>query len=123
MKIISRTMHGVLDYLVGIALIAAPWLFGFARNGAETWTPVIIGSVILIYSLFTNYELGVFREIQMSTHLWLDRMSGLFLAVSPWLFNYNELVYLPHLLVGLLILLVAMMTRLEPDTLRTHMHA
>ena len=38
-----------MDYLMGILLIASPWLFGFDRGGAETWVPVIlgIGAIIL----------------------------------------------------------------------------
>ncbi len=40
MKIISRKLHGFLDYLVGIVLIAIPLLFGFAGDGPATYIPV-----------------------------------------------------------------------------------
>lgn len=30
MRFIPTKIHGVLDYIAGLALIAAPWLFGFA---------------------------------------------------------------------------------------------
>ena len=33
MRFIPTKVHGVLDYLVGAALIVAPWLFGFAGMG------------------------------------------------------------------------------------------
>lgn len=56
MQIISTKAHGVLDYLMGILLIASPWLFNFNRGGDETWIPVILGSAIILYSLFTDYE-------------------------------------------------------------------
>ncbi len=44
MRIIPTKIHGILDYIVAMALIAAPWVFGFANNDAETWVPVIAGA-------------------------------------------------------------------------------
>ena len=85
MRFISTKTHGVLDYLMGVILIAAPWVLGFARQGAETWVPVVLGAGAIIYSLMTNYELGMTKVISMRTHLGLDMMSGIFLALSPWI--------------------------------------
>ncbi len=114
MRFIPTKIHGVLDYLIGILLIAAPWIFGFADNGPATWVPVLLGAGVILYSLFTNYELGAVRSISMPAHLWLDGLGGLFLAVSPWLLNFDEYVYLPHLLVGLFEIGTALMTHTRP---------
>src|SRR3954453_23850407 len=99
MRVISTKAHGILDYLVGVFLMSAPWILGFAQHGAETWVPVILGAGAILYSLFTNYPMGVAKRISMGTHLGLDILSGIFLAVSPWLFNFNDYVYLPHLII------------------------
>lgn len=129
MKMLSTKAHGVLDYLVGILLIVAPWLLGFARGGAETWGPVILGAGAIVYSLLTNYELGVFRTISMRTHLTLDFISGVFLAASPWIFGFNDYVYLPHLILGLFELGAVAITETVPArgheriTGREHRHA
>lgn len=114
MKIISTTLHGVLDYLVGILLIASPWLFGFYLGGAETWVPVALGSATIIYSLFTDYELGVFKSISMNGHLTLDMLSGIFLAASPWIFNFSDAVYTPHLWLGIGEIVVVLLTDQVP---------
>jgi hypothetical protein len=111
MKIIPRKIHGILDYLVGIVLIAAPWILGFADNGPATYVPVVLGVGALLYSLLTNYELGVLRVIPFRVHLILDVLSGLLLAASPWLFGFADRVYLPHLLVGIFEVLAGLMTR------------
>jgi hypothetical protein len=50
MKAISTKVHGVLDYLVGIILIAAPWLLNFYRGGAESWVPILLGIGTVMYS-------------------------------------------------------------------------
>jgi hypothetical protein len=102
MRFIPTKVHGVLDYLMGVLLIAAPWLLGFARGGAETWVPVILGAGVIVYSLLTDYELGIAQTISMRTHLTLDLLSGILLAASPWLFGFNEYVYMPHLILGIL---------------------
>ena len=114
MKVIPTRVHGMLDYSVGLLLIAAPWLLGFARGGAETYVPVALGVGALLYSFFTNYELGVVRSLPMPTHLALDMASGVLLAASPWLFGFADYVYLPHLLVGLMEIAIAAMTERQP---------
>lgn len=119
MRFISTRVHGVLDYLVGILLIAAPWLLGFYRGGAETWVPVALGIMALVYSLLTNYELGVIRVLSMPAHLVLDLLSGILLAASPWLFGFINEIYLPHLVLGLFEMAAALMTRKVPSYVST----
>lgn len=114
MRFIPTQIHGVLDYLVGVLLIAAPWLFGFADTGAAQWIPVILGAGAILYSLLTRYELGVAKLIPMPIHLWFDGLSGLFLAASPWLFGFADIVWLPHLVVGLIEIGAALMTETTP---------
>jgi hypothetical protein len=114
MRFIPTKVHGYLDYLMGALLIAAPWLFDFAAGGAETWVPVILGAGAILYSLMTDYELGVTKGISMRTHLMLDLMSGILLAASPWLFGFADYVWEPHLILGLLEIGAALMTKREP---------
>lgn len=114
MGLLTTRVHGVLDYLVGAALIAMPWLLGFASGGAETWVPVAAGVATLLYSLFTDYELGVIRRIQMPVHLWLDGVAGVLLAASPWLFGFDQRVWIPFVAVGVMELLVALLTQTIP---------
>lgn len=127
MRIISTKMHGVLDYLVGIFLIVSPWIFNFADGGAKMWIPIILGAGALVYSLMTNYELGVFKTLSMKTHLTLDLLSGILLAASPWIFGFADTVYMPHLILGILEIGASRMTKTQPEgnynqsgTTRTH---
>jgi hypothetical protein len=111
---LSTRVHGYLDYLVGALLIAAPWILGFARGGAESWVFVAAGAAALLYSLFTDYELGLVRRIQMPVHLWLDGISGILLAVSPWLFAFDDTVRIPHVAAGVFEIAVALLTNTIP---------
>jgi hypothetical protein len=107
-------IHGMLDYLLGALLIASPWALGFGAGGAETWVPVGLGALLLLYSLFTDYELGLVKRLQMPAHLLLDVLSGLLLAVSPWLFGFDTHVWMPHVVLGLAEVAVAAVTNTVP---------
>ena len=115
MHIIPTKIHGILDYAMGLLLIASPWLFDFARDGAETWVPVVLGISTILYSLVTNYELGVSGKISMKTHLGIDLASGIFLALSPWIFGFSDYVYLPHVILGLTEVAAVLLSKTEPE--------
>ena len=123
MRILSTRAHGVLDYLVGVLLIASPWIFDFARGGAETWVPVILGASAIIYSLFTDYEYSISRQLSMGTHLGLDLFSGIFLAASPWIFGFADYVYVPHLVLGIAEIGAVLITERKPSTAGTRHHS
>jgi hypothetical protein len=114
MRFIPTKIHGYLDYIVGVLLIAAPWLFDFAKGDAETWVPVVLGVGTIIYSLITDYELGASKMLSMRTHLMLDLFAGIILAASPWLFGFADYVYGPHLIVGIIEIGAALMTKTQP---------
>jgi hypothetical protein len=115
MRFIPTKVHGVMDYLMGILLIASPWLFDFNRGGMETWIPVILGVGALVYSVMTDSELGLTRTLTMPTHLTLDLISGILLAASPWIFGFADYVYLPHLVLGIVEIGASLMTKREPS--------
>jgi SPW repeat-containing protein len=120
MKIISTKTHGIIDYVVGLLLIAAPWILDFARGGAETWVPVVLGAGTIVYSLMTDYELGAFRMLSMRTHLAIDLVAGFFLALSPWIFGFADYVWAPHVIVGVMELVAVALSSSVTSTERRH---
>jgi len=121
---ITSRLHGIIDYVVGVALIAAPWLFGFANfedYAVASYTPIIVGVLIIGMSLLTNYEYSVAKVIPLKTHLVMDTLVAVFLAISPWLLSFSDYVYAPHLIVGIAELLVVSMTTRFPYRSRGHL--
>lgn len=114
MRFIPSSVHGVLDYVVGLFLITAPWVLGFADLSIPATVIIAVGAINLVYSLLTNYELGILRILSMPLHLWLDFISGALLAVSPWLLRFSKKVYLPHLLLGLLEMSASLLSKRRP---------
>ena len=104
MRFIPTRLHAPLDYIVGVALIAAPWIFQFSEHTAATVVPIVLGIGLIGYSLFTDYELGVWKVAPMAVHNLIDVVAGLMLAASPWVFGFADEsanVWLPHVVVGL----------------------
>ena len=110
MALSSRT-HGILDYTVSLALILSPKLLNLDSGSAEGQVPVALGLGSLVYSLITRYELSLFKLLPFRVHLGLDVMSGLVLALSPWIFGFADRVWAPHLILGALEVGVVAMTR------------
>jgi hypothetical protein len=114
MRFLSTRVHGAVDYLTGALLIISPWLFGFADGGTAQWVPVVLGASVILIALFTAYEWGVVKIIPIAAHLGIDCATGLLLLVSPWLFGFAGLVWLPHVVIGAFEILVSLITRTHP---------
>ena len=124
---ISTRMHGILDYLVAAVIIVVPAYFlmtGAAADGTAlpesvdasqgptaAWVLIIAGIIIVGQSLFTRYELSLVPAIPMSVHLVIDVLLGLALIASPWLFGFADIIWWPHVLVGLVALGTAALTQ------------
>jgi hypothetical protein len=129
MRFITTKTHALMDYVMGILLIVVPlfWLGSANVPQAAIWTPVVIGALMLMQSLITDYELSLANIIPMSGHLAMDAIAGVVLAASPWLFGFAETIWWPHLLLGLGEIGAAMTThtqRTEParPTTGAHVH-
>ncbi|TDU73152.1 SPW repeat-containing protein [Prosthecobacter fusiformis] len=112
MKPIPTSVHGMLDYPVGLLLLAAPNLFGFAdQGGAAVLVPRLIGVIVIVQSLMTRYEAGVIKVLPMKIHLMNDYLAGALLLFSPWLFGFADSpvnVWVPHVAAGLVVLIKKM---------------
>lgn len=104
----------MLDHLMGIVLIAAPWVLDLREGGLETWLPVVLGAGVIVYSLLTDYELGVAKVIPMSVHLGRDVAGGALLAISPWIFGFSDEARVPYLILGLIEIGAGVFTQTEP---------
>lgn len=119
-KFIPTKVHGALDYIVGIALILAPWIFGFSQiGGAAVIIPMVLGVGLIAYSIFTKYEWGLVKVLGMPYHLIFDVLASIFLAVSPFLFNFYNAdapnQWLPHVVVGITVILVVIFSQSQPS--------
>lgn len=116
--VIPGRIHTFIGLVVGVVLIVAPWIFGFADVAAAMWTAIIIGVVILLSELTTTSPVSPLKLVPMRIHIWADVVVGLVLAVSPWLFGFADHaanVWVPHLVVGIVVIGYALITRTDAD--------
>ena len=114
MRFIPTKYHAPLDYIVGAALIAAPWIFQFSGHTAPTVVSIVLGIGLIGYSLFTNYELGVWKIAPMAVHNLIDVVAGALLAASPWIFGFADEsanVWAPFVVVGLAAIFLGLTTK------------
>ena len=92
------------------------------RPCRTTWTslapatvvPIVLGIGLIAYSLFTNYELGVWKVAPMAIHNLIDIAAGALLAALPWIFGFADEsanVWVPHLVVGLAAVFLGLTTK------------
>jgi hypothetical protein len=123
MKFISPRAHSIIGFIVGFALLLAPSIFGFSDvGGAAVSIPRILGIIIILSELTVRGSFSGMGFIPMSMHIATDVVMGAFLALSPWLFGFSDEdanAWVPHLLVGLLMVGYALATRTNAEEART----
>lgn len=116
-RFVPTGVHAYFDYIGGIGLLVAPFVFGFfSVGGAAVIIPMVLGAGLILYSLLTNYELGItgLAFIPMSIHLLLDLVAAVFLALSPLLFGFIHQApnaWLPHMIAGGVVILLVLVSQ------------
>jgi hypothetical protein len=112
---ISRLLHGAIEYVAGVLLIAAPFLFGFKSNAA-TAVAIIGGLLVLAIAASTDGPTSLVNSIPIPAHLLLDFGLTAILVASPFLFSFsNESGPTAFFIVlGVAHLLVTIGTRFQP---------
>jgi hypothetical protein len=125
-RVIPTQVHGILDYVVGSALMAAPGLLKLDNHTAAAQAPRAMGFGTTAYGAATDYELGARRLVPMPLHLVADAAGGLALAATPWLTKDAQRgarYWLPHALIGGSEVLLAATTETRPHDERLHSRA
>lgn len=117
MKFISPRAHSIIGFIVGVALVFAPNIFGFSDvGGAAVWLPRILGVIVILSELTVRGSFSGMGMVPMRAHITTDVLMGLLLALSPWLFSFSDgpsNSWVPHLLVGIVMVLYALATRTD----------
>jgi len=114
MRFIPTKFHAPLDYIVGVVLIAGPWIFRYSDSSAATAISIVLGSGLIAYSLFTNYELGLWKVAPMAVHNLIDIVAGALLAASPWLFGFADEggnFWIPFVVIGVAAIFLGLTTK------------
>ena len=86
---ISPGVHGILDYVLGATLIAAPFVLGFDSDTATTIS-VVAGIAELGVAMSTAWSRGIIKLIPPAVHGVIDYVFVLALIVAPFVFGFDD---------------------------------
>jgi hypothetical protein len=108
MRFIPTTAH-VADYVVGLIVMGLPFQFGW--TGASRITFVTMGTLVICYSLLTDYEFGLIRVFRIRFHLLLDALFGFAMLAAPTLLDLPNDSRIPVYVIGGLSLFLSLTTK------------
>jgi hypothetical protein len=85
---IPRFVHGAIEYVAGVLLIAAPFLFGFKASAAVA-VSIVAGVLVLVVAASSDGPTSLVNSVPISAHLLLDVGLAAVLIAAPFLFGFN----------------------------------
>ncbi|AXV15198.1 hypothetical protein CYG48_05460 [Neorhizobium sp. SOG26] len=116
MRFIPTSVHGIADYLVCLGMIIMAFVAG--AQGAGFAAFVILGCFGILYSLFTDYELGWKSYLSMPAHLALDAGFAVVMLVLPFLVDLPPMLYRSSFVIAVLAAALVLTTRMRPGPAR-----
>ncbi|HEV2752965.1 MAG TPA: hypothetical protein VGV36_03915 [Solirubrobacteraceae bacterium] len=109
-------LHGVIEYLAGAFLIAAPFLFSYQASAA-TAVSIVAGVTVLVIAAATEGPTSAIDSIPISVHLVLDFALAALLVATPFLFGFSDegAPTAVFIVLGVAHLLVTIATRFRPE--------
>jgi VIT1/CCC1 family predicted Fe2+/Mn2+ transporter len=87
---VSLVLHGIIEYVAGVAFIAAPFVLGFDGHRTPERLSIIVGALILcIATASEGFPTSLLDVVPPAMHVILDWVLGVFLIAAPWLFGFS----------------------------------
>ena len=100
----SARLLSLVVALAGLLQIVAPFLLNFAHEQTAMRNAIISGILLVLCFGLAAFGLGRWSRTWVSTFDWLASLTGLWLAISPFVLQYREVVpaFWSALIVGLI---------------------
>jgi hypothetical protein len=112
---VPAAVHGLVEYVAGFFLVAAPFLFGFDSDAAMAFS-IMLGLGILIVAASSEMPTGLAKAIPVGIHVVLDLAVVAVLIASPFLFGFSDETAPTAIFIvlGVVHLLLTIGTRFKP---------
>jgi hypothetical protein len=87
---LTLRIHAMLEPLVGLIFIAAPWLFGFSDADDATTVSIVLGALVLLTGLTTRWRMGIVKLLSLGAHRMMDMLVALVAIVSPFVLGFSD---------------------------------
>lgn len=85
-KVITPTVHGVLDYIIIAIFLVAPSVFGL--TGVFAFGAYGLAAAQFLLTVTTDFAGGLFRVLSLRIHGLLELLVAIGMIVSPWIFYF-----------------------------------
>lgn len=109
-RLLPWSVHGTLEYLAGIFVILAPFIFGF-RDDIAFPVFVGVGVAIVVLGLLSSQPTGVTQLLPPTVHSGIDYILAVFLIIAPLVLNFDTVPETIFILLGVAHLVVSLLTR------------
>jgi SPW repeat-containing protein len=86
---IPQAVQGLLEYLAGIAFIAAPFVLDFTGNGTATAAAIVVGIVFLVLAATSQGPTGLVKQLSPPVHALLDAVLAILLVAAPFVLGFS----------------------------------
>src|SRR4051812_33029594 len=86
---IPAFLHSLIEYIAGVALIAAPLLLDY-ESGAAKAVSIILGVLVLFLVATTTSTMSLINQVPLSMHIVFDYVIAALLIASPFLFSFSD---------------------------------
>src|SRR3954451_14904627 len=109
---IPAFVHGLIEYVAGALLVAAPFLFSFDSGGAKA-VSIVAGVLVLVIAASSAMSTGLIKSIPVSAHVVLEYILAALLIAPPFIFGFSDdgTASVLFIVLGTLHLLVSIATR------------
>jgi hypothetical protein len=81
--------HAMIEPVVGLLFILAPFILDFDHSSARTLS-IVVGVVILLSGMTTRWRLSVVKLIPLRVHFMTDVLIGIVCLAAPFVLGFSD---------------------------------
>jgi SPW repeat len=82
MSISVKHWQDPLNLILGLWMVASPWVLDYSAERNPTWNAIILGILIALAALFALFRVMAWEE-------WGNVVLGVWLVISPWVLGFS----------------------------------
>jgi hypothetical protein len=108
--------HAAIEPLIGLVLIASPWIFGFSDANDAKILCIVLGILVILTGAMTDWRVSLARVIPLKMHFMTDLLVAAILILAPFVLGYSDNGAATRFTViaGVLEAIAALSTRWDP---------
>jgi SPW repeat len=87
---ISVNTHAMVEPVMAVLIIVAPWLFGFNDVNDAQVICIIVGALMLAAGAMTQWRYSLVKLVPLRMHFMSDLLLAAVLILTPFIFGFSD---------------------------------